>query len=214
MSVRKVWFVTDPLCSWCWGMANDVDRVRSELADRVEFDLLLGGINVQAVTPLVESMLPRFQEIWARVGRMTGQRFGMAIPANGSFVYNSVPMCLAVAAVRGLIGRPPFAFLHALQAAFFLHARDTSNVDELTAIALASEGVAPAAFRAAYADPSLPAQLAAEMQRARSHGTAALPAVLVETEHDCRLLAGGYADAATLREMIEDWLARQPAVRH
>ena len=210
MSVRTVWFVTDPLCSWCWGMANAVAQVREELAGRVQFDMLLGGINVQAVTPLTDALLPRFQGIWARVAQVTGQDFCMRFPPGGTFVYNSMPICLAIAAVRELVGRPPFAFLHALQAAFFLHARDTSDIDELTALAVATEGVAPAEFRRACAAAGLPGRLAGEMQRARSFGTAALPAVLVEADDGCRLLAGGYADAPMLRQMIEDWLARQP----
>lgn len=212
MSLPKVWFVTDPLCSWCWGMANDVAQLRAALAGRVDFDLMLGGINVEAVTPLNDALLPRFQGIWQRVSEMTGQTFGMRFPAGGTFVYNSLPVCRALLAVRGLTQRPPFAYLHALQEAFFLHARDTTNADGLTALAVVSEGVSPAAFRTAYGTPALADQLEAEMRVARGYGTAALPSVLVEAGGVRRLLAGGYASAAMLGQMVEDWLGSLPIV--
>ena len=215
MSLRKVWWVSDPLCSWCWGMASDFAQVRAALAGRVQFDLLLGGINVQAVTPLSlqaqAGLLPRFQEIWHRVAHVTGQTFAMRFPAEDTFVYNSLPQCRAVAALRKQLGRAPFAYLHALQSAFFVDARDTSSLLVMAELA-ACEGVAPEDFLTALNDPELDAALALEMQIARGYGTTALPTVLVETEHGRSLLAGGYADAPTLQQLIEEWLNRHPVV--
>ena len=211
MSVRKVIFVTDPLCSWCWGMAEAIETVRAALPGRVEFDLLLGGINIDAGTALAPGMLPRFEQIWTRVRAMTGQPFAMRFPESPNFVYNSLPQCRAIAAVRELVGRPPFAYLHALQRAFFVDAADTSAPDVLVAQARV-EGVDEAALVRALASPDLDATLTLEMQVARSYGTTALPAVLVETEQGRRLLAGGYVDAPMLKEMIEAWLQRYPPV--
>lgn len=209
--MREVCFVTDPLCSWCWGMAKDVEEVRRRLRGRVQFDLAIGGINIDAVTPLAPEMAPRFRQIWARVAHVTGQRFGMSLPSDPSFVYNSLPMCRAVVAMRGLIGAPPFDFLHALQAAFFLEGRNTADATVQAALAAAG-GVSVEAWQAALADPGLDSRVADELRAARGYGTAALPAVLVGTERGRSLLAGGYADAATLLEMIEGWLARNPPV--
>ena len=215
MSLRKVWWVSDPLCSWCWGMAGEFEQVRAALQGRVQFDLLLGGINVQAVTPLAaaghDGLLARFQEIWQRVAHVTGQTFSMRFPADATFVYNSLPQCRAVAALRQRLGRAPFAYMHALQSAFFIEARDTSSLLLLAELA-ACEGVAPEDFLDALNDPQLDDALALEMQIARGYGTTALPAVLVETEHGRSLLAGGYADAPTLQQLIEDWLNRHPVV--
>ena len=211
MSLRKVWWVSDPLCSWCWGMAGEFERVRTGLAGRVQFDLLLGGINVQARTPLHAGLLPRFQDIWRRVEHVTGQSFAMRFPAENTFVYNSLPQCRAIAALRKRLGRAPFAYLHALQKAFFVEAQDTSSLWMLAELA-ACEGVTPEDFLHALKDPALDAELALEMQIARGYGTSALPSVLVETEHGRSLLAGGYADAPTLQQLIEDWLNRHPVV--
>ena len=44
----RIIFITDLMCSWCWGMADDIQAVRTEYAGLVEFDILLGGINPQS----------------------------------------------------------------------------------------------------------------------------------------------------------------------
>ena len=44
----RIIFVTDPMCSWCWGMVDDIQAIRTECAGLVEFDLFLGGINPQS----------------------------------------------------------------------------------------------------------------------------------------------------------------------
>lgn len=46
--------VTDPLCSWCWGMTSAVDTVTAELHTDIELDLVLGGINLDS-TQVVSS---------------------------------------------------------------------------------------------------------------------------------------------------------------
>ena len=41
----RIIFVTDPMCTWYGGIADDIQAIRTEYTRLVEFDLLLGGIN-------------------------------------------------------------------------------------------------------------------------------------------------------------------------
>ena len=211
MSMRRVLFVSDPLCSWCWAMADAVDEVRRRFAGRVEFDLMMGGINTAATLPLVPAMQPRFVELWRNVAAVTGQRFALRLPADDAFVYNSVPACRAVATARLLSGEPPFAYLHALQSAFFLDAMSITRLDVQTALA-EQLGFAGGRFADVYRLESTATALRTEMAAARGHGTNALPSVLTETEDGRRLLAGGYVDADMLTQLLQDWLVRHPPV--
>ena len=49
-----VLFVTDPLCSWCWGMLPQIEHVRAALADRARFDLLMAGLQIGGTAGLSE----------------------------------------------------------------------------------------------------------------------------------------------------------------
>ena len=44
----KVIFVTDPMCSWCWGMADSIKEIHEKYKDKIELDLMLGGTNIDS----------------------------------------------------------------------------------------------------------------------------------------------------------------------
>ncbi len=196
----KVVFVTDPLCSWCWGMATDIDLVMERLAGRIDFDLLLGGINTDGTQPVGAYGRGRILSLWREVEATTGQPFGNKLPEQ--YVHNSVPCCVAVEAVRRATGAPPFAYLRDLQARFCLHGEDVTDKALLREAAV-GHGVAAEVFDGLFDDRSVRESLAPQFARARSYGTQALPSVLVEEGGTTRLLAGGYASAEALLEMLE-----------
>lgn len=191
----RVIVVTDPMCSWCWGMAPAIESAAAMLQDRVDFDLLLGGVNVDSTLPVGQYGLRLLTRIWQEVAATTGQRFSYRLP--DGFVFNSVRPCLAVAAVRQALERPPFGYLHLLQQRLFLDAVDINAPSELVAAA-ASLGVPAGVVQAALDAPEAAAALRAEFDGARRYGTQALPNVLIERDGRRRLLLGGYADAAML----------------
>ena len=201
----KVLIVTDPLCSWCWGMAPAVEEAIQSLAGDVEFDLMLGGINPQSTRPVGDYGRRLLNHIWREVAATTGQQFAFALPEG--IVYNSLRPCLAVAGLRRTLGRPPFGYLHRLQQLLFVESRDVTDPALLTATA-DELGLPGAAVGQALADADLAAELRSEFDRARSYGTHAMPSVVVELAGQRELLAGGYVDAAMLESVVRARLER------
>jgi putative protein-disulfide isomerase len=195
----KALVVTDPMCSWCWGMSAAVEEAAHRLSGVVEFEMLLGGINIHATQPVGDYGRRYLMHVWREVNATTGQPFAFAVP--DSLVYNSTMPCLAVAAVRRAIGRAPFGYLHRLQQLFFSQG---VNINDAALLARTAEefGVAAHVVQAALADEMLAGDLHAEFAASRSYGTQALPSLLLEQDEVRSLLAGGYADAATLEAML------------
>ena len=202
----KVLFVTDPMCSWCWGMANEIERARRDGASEFEFDCVLGGINVDSTQPITGFARARLGDIWRRVSRVTGATFGSGLPA-GDFVYNSVPACIAAEAVRELTQAPPFDFVHRLQQRFFIDGIGVAD-DSLLAREAAAIGVNPDRFAQLCRAPETLARVREGFAIAKSYGTAALPSVLLEVAGVRRLVAGGYVDAPTLIDSVHGHLLR------
>ena len=148
----KVIFVTDPMCSWCWGMAPDIERARREGAAEFDFDCVLGGINIGSTHPVSDFARARLADVWARVVSVTRAEFGDGLP-RGDFVYNSTPACVAVEAMRELDGATPFDFLHRLQTRFFVDGVDIGNESVLIREAVAAGGDAER-FVAAFQAPA------------------------------------------------------------
>ncbi|MFW6092543.1 MAG: DsbA family protein [Pseudomonadota bacterium] len=200
----KVLVVTDPLCSWCWGMSPAVEAVGARLAGEVELDIVLGGVNTSSTLPVGQYGRQLLRHIWREVEATTGQRFCYAVPEG--FVYNSTVPCLAVAAARRALGRPPFGYLHRLQQLFFEQGRNTNDRD-LLCRAADELGIPAGAVAEGLDDPEVAAALRADVADARAHGTSGLPNVVVERDGARSLLLGGYADAETLESMIRTRLA-------
>lgn len=191
--------VTDPMCSWCWGMSAAVDAAAGSLAEVVDFDLLLGGINTHGTLPVGDYGRRLLMRIWREVEATTGASFAYRLP--DAFVYNSTPACLAVAAVRRALGRAPFGYLHRLQQLLFAEGRDIGDPALLAATAT-DFGVPAVVVTDAFGDEVLQGLLADEFAGARSYGTQALPNLVLEVGGERRLLAGGYVDAATLESLV------------
>jgi len=198
--IAKVIFVTDPMCSWCWGMSPEMARAMALLTGEFEFDVLLGGINVDSTQPVNEFGRARLADVWRRVTEVTGTKFGPGLPVC-DFVYNSTRACVAVEIVRELTGRAPFEYLHRLQDRFFLGAEDVTAPALLIEEAVAA-GLDANRFDALLHSPQSLRRVREGFTAAKSHGTAALPSVLIDTENTRRLVAGGYVDAPTLIDSL------------
>ena len=145
--------------------------------------------------------------IWRDVQETTGQTFGFRLP--DVFVYNSTAACVAVEAVRRLTGKAPFGYLHRLQQLFFVEGRDINERDLLAGIAC-DFGCDRSAFVALLEDPAVADHIREEFAGARLYGTNALPNVLWEGSGGRELLAGGYADADMLVELVRAKRNSQP----
>lgn len=206
MSRAKVIFVTDPMCSWCWGMAPDIERARRDGAAEFDFDCVLGGINIGNTHPVSDFARARLADVWARVVSVTQAEFGEGLP-RGDFVYNSTPACIAVEAMRELDGTVPFDFLLRLQTRFFVDGVDIGNQSVLIREAVASGGDAER-FVAAFRDPATMTRVRAGFEIAKAFGTSALPSVQVDVDGRRGLVAGGYVDSPTLLESVRGHLRR------
>ncbi len=198
-SRQKLVFVTDPMCSWCWGMASEFEKARAALAHRVDFELMLGGINTHGTQPIGDYGRRFLMRLWREVADTTGQEFGFKLPVE--YVHNSVTSCLAVEAVRDLTSAAPFDYLHALQEQFFRHGRDITNVEILVEVAARCE-VSTEQLREKMREPAILERVRFQFDNAGAFGTNALPSLLIEREGALTLFAGGYMDAAMLQELL------------
>ncbi|XOV85741.1 MAG: DsbA family protein [bacterium] len=191
--------VTDPMCSWCWGMSNDIDQARQAADSEVTFDLMLGGINTTGTLPMGEYGRRYLKRLWAEVSATTGQHFGELVADN--YIHNSRLPCLALEAIRLQSGNPPFDFLRTLQNSFFTQQQNIN--DRQTLLRLATQSGYDAVRLGKLMDSvEVNARLDFQFENSGAFGTGALPSVLIEVNQKMRLLAGGYVDDSMLRQLI------------
>jgi hypothetical protein len=106
-------------------MSSEMTRAMALLDEEFDFDVVLGGINVDSTQFVNEFGRARLADIWRRVTEVTGTTFGPGLPA-GDFVYNSTRACVAVEVVRELTGRAVRVSAPAA-GSIFLGAEDVTN---------------------------------------------------------------------------------------
>ena len=202
----KLVFVTDPMCSWCWGMASELAEAQQMLADQVSFDLMLGGINIQSTQPIGAYGRRYLMKLWRDVAATTGQRFGDQLPE--AYVHNSTLPCMAVEVVREALQTPPFEYLHSVQEQFFVHG---NNINERSVLRETASrfGVAPDIFDERLHSDSVRERVRFQFEHAKGFGTQALPSLLIEREGRLQLLAGGFVDAQMLVDLLEGFVPEQ-----
>ena len=114
-------FITDPLCSWCWGTLPEIDIARAELADEVDFDLIMGGLQIGHPDGMTDFDKRHLRHLWRQVTEVTGRQFCGEIPEG--FIYHSEIACRAVEIARRRLNAPPWDFFGRLQAAFYLEGK-------------------------------------------------------------------------------------------
>jgi len=48
----KNWYIADPMCSWCWGFAPIIEKIRERYSDRLNFGLMLGDLRPGTKEPI------------------------------------------------------------------------------------------------------------------------------------------------------------------
>jgi len=116
----KLIYIGDPMCSWCYGFAPELEKTIAKLPKNVEFEIILGGLRVHGTESMKE--LKHFlKEHWHEVESKTGQEFNYDILESCVMNYDTEPACRAVVTMRNLMPQNEFPYFVAIQKGFYLH---------------------------------------------------------------------------------------------
>ena len=65
-----LYYVHDPMCSWCWAFKPTWDKVIEALLDQVEVDYLLGGLAPDSNKPMPIKTREDVKGNWKRIKEM------------------------------------------------------------------------------------------------------------------------------------------------
>ncbi len=128
MPKKTLYFVLDPMCSWCWGFAPVVDAVREAFGERYTMSLVMGGLRGKGDLLWDHAAKAHLRQQWQNVAAKTGQPFDETLLYKAHFEYDTTPACKAVVTVRELLGESAaFTYLHAIEHAFYAQGIDITN---------------------------------------------------------------------------------------
>lgn len=204
----RLLYVMDPMCSWCWGFAPVAQALiaQAETAG-VKTHLVMGGLRTGSGAALEPATRAYILEHWQAVNQATGQPFDLDDPLPDGFVYDTEPVCRAVATVRSLDADSAWPMVRQIQQAFYAEGRDVTRADVLVELAEAA-GVPRIEFAGVFDTASMHAATAHDFAWVQDLGIAGFPTLLAERDGQMALLTNGYQPLEPLAALLGRWLER------
>lgn len=201
-------YVGDPMCSWCWGIAPELDALvasHPEIPLRIVVGGLRPGPNAQTVDAAMADMLTHH---WQAVEERTGQPFDRSLFDELGWLYDTEPACRAVVVMRELAPHETFRFFKRIQRAFYA---EGEPVWDATTFAGLIDGfdVDPEEFLTHFNGEVAVKQTWEDFSLSRSWGINGFPTVVLRVGNTGTIIARGYAPADAMAAAISD--ALEPA---
>jgi len=211
-AAATVRYVGDPMCSWCWGMSAELEKVALYCKSHgLGFSVHVGGLRPGGGDPWNAQFKAFLRHEWEQIHRVTGQPFDFTLLDTADFNYDTEPACRAVAVMAGLLearGDDRMAvltFFAGIQRRFYVGGADPKQAEFYRDLC-PGVGVSYEDFLAAFLSVASRTRTIQEFQRCRSWGVRGFPSVLLDMKDRLIPLASGYTTSTALIESISTLL--------
>lgn len=175
--MAKLYYIHDPMCSWCWAFAPVMAQIESALSGQLTIEYVLGGLAADTDEPMSDDTRQMVQSNWKRIEQEVGLSFNYDFWSKCQPRRATYPACRAVIAAS--YQHAEKAMIAAIQQAYYLRAMNPSEEDTL--LQLADEmGLDFDRFMQDLESPKCHEQLLAQIQQSRQMGVNSFPSLLLE----------------------------------
>jgi putative protein-disulfide isomerase len=200
-------YVGDPLCSWCWGFAPSLRKLRLSYPDRFRYRLVVGGLRTGSSAPSLDAdMRAYLAQAWREVERRSGQPFTFDFLETADFVYDTEPACRAVVAVRRLAPDRVFDYNEGLQDAFYHRSLDPTTLDTFVTVAR-EHGLDVDAFQETFDSEDARRETREDFDRARMMGVHGFPSLVIRDDGTTQTVTRGWLPPEALADQLAPWLS-------
>ena len=129
MKKITLYYIYDPMCSWCYAFDKTFDEIKNNLSKQIEIIYIPGGLASHNDDEMPKDMQIKIQNIWYEIENHTKTKF------NHNFWKNNIPKrstylsCQATIAAR--LQNKEELMIKEIQKAYYLDALNPSNEDTL-----------------------------------------------------------------------------------
>jgi putative protein-disulfide isomerase len=194
-------YINDPLCSWCYGFAPEIKKIREKYLQHADFRMIVGGLRPDGDKPLSDEMREFLRIHWEEIHQRTGQAFSFDI-LKSDFIYNTEPPCRAVVTMRKLKPEKEFDFYLEVQKAFYSENKNIHDPETYAAIA-ARLGENGEEFKKLFSSEEIKKETLNDFSLSESLGVYGYPAVLVKKRDKIKAITKGYDTFKRLEKKLD-----------
>ena len=198
-----LYYVHDPMCSWCWAFRTVYDAIIADLPDDVSIKRILAGLAPDTDEPMSDEMQTYVKNHWRTIqDKVPGIEFNYEFWEKCNPRRATYPACRAVIAARNQDNVYDDQMTLAIQHAYYLQARNPSEHDTL--IALANEiGLNTTQFAHDLVSTATDDILKQEIEFTYQLGVTGLPAMLLGINNHYTFISTDYINAENMLETIQ-----------
>lgn len=130
---NKLYYIHDPMCSWCYAFKKDYDKLKEQLPANIEVINIVGGLAEDTDELMPSDMQKKIASIWHEIEKLTGTRF------NHDFWEKCEPRRSTYLACKAVISakeqNKENEMIEAIQEAYYQKAKNPSDEETLVSLA-------------------------------------------------------------------------------
>lgn len=203
---KKIYYIMDTMCGWCYGFSNVITKIQEKYNDKYDFIILPGGMWVdENVKEINEDLGNYIKNHNTNIERLTGRKFGEGfnknILGNKNMILDSLPGAKAVVLTQKLKKDTSFEFLKRIQESFFIEGKDPNNLEIYTTIA-EEFGIDKDEFEKKFLSEELTNETYSVFNMVASMGAMSFPTVIMVEGNKGKIIAQGYSSFEELDKIL------------
>lgn len=201
-----LYYVHDPMCSWCWAFVPTWTKIKQALAGRLEIRYVLGGLAPDSSQVMPKDMQSTISGYWENIqARVPGTEFNFDFWTQCEPKRSTYPSCRAVIAARKQKPETELPMILAIQKGYYLNAKNPSDADML--IQLSAElGLDPVQFANDLNSEETNDVLNQEMQFGANIGAQGFPSLILQTPEGYGYIPLDYNDPSVVLNQLERFI--------
>ena len=131
--IYNLYYVHDPMCSWCYAFKPTLDELKKHLPSNIKIVNVVGGLVKHSDEPMPKDLQEKIENIWYEIEQIVGTKF------NHDFWKNCIPRRSTYLACQATIlaryeGKED-EMIEAIQEAYYLKAMNPSDASTLVQLA-------------------------------------------------------------------------------
>ena len=202
MSNTYLFYIHDPMCSWCYAFSRSWAALQQDLPDHIEVVYLLGGLAPDTTEPMPIAMQKTIQQAWQRIEQtVPGVSFNWEFWSRNTPIRSTYPACRAILAARKQRVENDQEMMQAIQMAYYQRAKNPSLPETL--LECANEiGLDVKIFAEDFVSAAIAKELQQEIQQARNMGVNSYPSLRLMHDNAVVPISIDYRNHQTMLDEI------------
>ena len=202
MKSSRIFYIHDPMCSWCYAFSQSWTALQRDLPSNIEVVCLVGGLAPDTMQPMPLETQQMVPQAWRRIEQsVPGVHFNWEFWSRNTPIRSTYPACRAVLAAKKQRVDAEGEMIKAIQAAYYRQAKNPSLPETLQACAQ-TIGLDEAIFNRDLVSVETQLQLQQDIQSARQMDVYSYPSLRLEYKGKVFPIAVDYREYRSMLDAI------------